>query len=76
MNNPKTETARFVPRCPRRAWLALVVVLGVTSLAWLAARATGGGGATRLSWDLIHVFGSYSNVISAGGSDSAKAADG
>src|SRR6266404_6279924 len=76
MNNPKTETVRFVPRCPRRARLALVVALAVTSFAWLAARATGGGGATHLSWDLIHVFGSFGNVISAGGSDSAKAADG
>src|SRR2546425_1065753 len=73
MNNPKTETVRFVPRCPRRARLALVVALAVTSFAWLAARATGGGGATHLRWDLIHLIG---NVISAGGSDSAKAADG
>ena len=76
MNDTKTETARFVPRCPRRAWLDLVVALAVTSFASLAARATGGGGATHFSWDLIHVFGSFGNVVSAGGSDSAKAADG
>ena len=76
MKNPKTETARFVPRCHRRAWLALVVTLTVTSFAWLAARATGGGGAIHLSWDLIHAFGSFGNTISAGGSDSAGAADG
>src|SRR2546422_8590523 len=75
MNNPNTES-RFVPRHPRRAWLALVVALAVTSFAWLAARATGGGGATHLRWDLIHAFGSFGNTISAGGSDSAKAADG
>src|SRR5437879_8089384 len=73
MNDPKTEPTRFVPRCPRRALLALLVALAVTSFAWLAARATGGEGATRLRWDLIHLIG---NVISAGGSDSAKAADG
>jgi hypothetical protein len=33
--------------------------LGITSFAWLAARAAGGGGATHFSWDLIHVFGSF-----------------
>src|SRR5881397_2303242 len=75
MKNPNAES-RFVPRCPRRAWLVLVVTLAVTSFAWLATRAAGGGGATHMSWDLIHVFGSFGNVISAGGSDSAKAADG
>jgi hypothetical protein len=52
--------------------LALLVVLSITSFVWLAARA-GGGGATRIRWDLIHLIG---NVLSAGGSDSAKAADG
>jgi len=76
INDPKTETARFVPRRPRRAWLALVVTLAATSFAWLATRAAGGGGASLMSWDLIHVFGSFGNVISAGGSDSANAADG
>ena len=76
VNDPKTETARLVPRRPRRAWLALVVTLAATSFAWLATRAAGGGGATHMSWDLIHVFGSFGNVISAGGSDSANAADG
>ena len=76
MKYPKTETARFVPRCPRRAWLALVIGLTITSFAGLAARAAAGGGATHLRWDLIHLFGSFGNVVSAGGSDSAKAADG
>ncbi len=73
INNPKTETARFVARCRRPARLALVAALAVTSFAWLAARATGGGGASHLRWDIIHLIGT---VISAGGSASAKAADG
>jgi hypothetical protein len=72
MNNQKTETAPFAPRCARRALLALTIGLAVTSFAWVGARA-GGGGATHLSWDLIHLIG---NVVSAGGFDSAKAADG
>jgi len=53
--------------------LAVLTGLAVTSFVLLAARAAGGGGATHLSWDLIHLIG---NVISADGSDSAKAADG
>ena len=53
--------------------LALLTGLAVTSFVLLAARAAGGGGATHLRWDLPHLIG---NVISAGGSDSAKAADG
>src|SRR5216684_4190540 len=72
MNNPKTGTARFVSR---RVVLPLLVGLVATSFVWLTARA-GGRGATQFRWDLIHLFGSFGNVISAGGSDSAKAADG
>jgi hypothetical protein len=68
MNNPKTGTAGFVSR---RALLAVLLGLAATSFAWLTARA--GGGATHFRWDLIHLIG---NVISAGGTDSAKAADG
>src|SRR5207244_10380172 len=45
----------------------------VTSFAWLAVRAGGGGGATHMRWDLIHL---QAGVLSAGGIDWAKAADG
>ncbi len=72
MKNPKPETSRVLPCCTRRASLALLIGVAVTSFAWLGARADGEG-ATRLSWDLIHLIG---NVLSAGGVDSAKAADG
>ena len=70
-NNPRPIVRRMRP-----ALLALVIGLGITSFAWLAARAAGGGGATHFSWDLIHLFGSFGNTISAGGFDSAGAADG
>jgi hypothetical protein len=76
MNQSKIEMVRFVPRGMRRALLALLIGMAVSSFAWLAARADGGGGATHFRWDLIHVFGSFGNVISAGGFDSASAADG
>jgi len=76
MKNPKTETDRFLPRCTRRASLALVIGLAVTSFAWLAARA-GGDGATRLRWDLIHLtVNTQGSFLDAGGIDWAKAADG
>jgi len=65
-----------IARRMRHTLGALVIGLALTSFAWLAAPAAGGGGATHMSWDLIHVFGTFGNVISAGGFDSAKAADG
>ncbi len=74
MNKIKTNKDKtFVARSAKPALLALLIGLALTSFAWLAARAAGGGGATHLRWDLIHVIG---NVLSAGGFDSAKAADG
>src|SRR5207247_8414806 len=74
MNKTKTnEDKTFVSRSAKPALLALLIGLALTSFAWLAARAAGGGGATYLRWDLIHLIG---NVVSAGGFDSAKAADG
>jgi hypothetical protein len=72
MNMSKIQTVRLVPRCARRSFLALLIGLAVTSSAWLAARAEGKGSA-GLRWDLIHLIG---NVLSAGGVDSASAADG
>jgi hypothetical protein len=73
MNKAKTETARSIPQYPRGGLLAVLIGLAVISSVWLAARADDGGGATHFRWDLIHLIG---NVISAGGFDSAKAADG
>src|SRR5262245_14865454 len=72
MQTQTAETRQFGPRCARRALLALVIGLAITSFAWLAARA-GGAGATHIRWDLISLQG---NVLDAGGFDWAKAADG
>jgi hypothetical protein len=78
MNNPKTktDTHRLIPTGTRRALLCLLLGIGVAALACLTSRADDDHGATHMSWDLIHLFGSFGNVVSAGGSDSAKAADG
>jgi len=77
MKNPKTETDRFLPRTARRISLALVIGVVVTSLAWLRARAGGDGGATHMRWDLVHLLTADTPpVLSAGGIDWAKAADG
>src|SRR6266446_4635085 len=73
MNSNREKNPRSLAQRVRPALLAVLTGLAVTSFVLLAARAAGGGGATHLSWDLIHLIG---NVISAGGSDSAKAADG
>src|SRR5215467_5382867 len=53
----------------RRALLAMLMGIGVAAWASFGTQAQ----ATSMSWDLIHLIG---NVVSAGGSDSAKAADG
>ena len=72
MRNPNTES-RCVPWGSRRALLGLLLGVAVGPFASLTASADGNRAATQFSWDLIHLIG---NVISAGGFDSAKAADG
>jgi hypothetical protein len=72
MQDQKTRTHRFAQRHATRTVLALLIGVSMTSFVWLAAHADGGG-STGVRWDLIHLIG---NVISEGGSDSAKAADG
>jgi len=74
MNTTNMEkNPRSITRRTRPAFLALLIGLGVTSFAWLAARAEAGGEATLMRWDLIHLI---KGVLSSGGFDSAKAADG
>jgi hypothetical protein len=53
--------------------LCALLGIGVALLACFTGSAGGAHGATKFSWDLIHLIG---NIVSAGGSDSAKAADG
>jgi hypothetical protein len=67
------KSPRPLARRVRHALFALLVGLVLTTLAWVTARADGGKGATHMRWDLVHLIG---NVLSAGGSDSAMAADG
>jgi len=72
MNTTHTgKKTRSIVHKMRPALLALLIGLSITSFAWLAA--AGGRGATHMSWDLVHLIGT---VLSAGGSDSASAADG
>jgi hypothetical protein len=74
MKQTKTNQAKtFVTGSVK---LALLLGIAVASLALLAVGAGGPKGAIHLSWDLIHLFGIYGNTLSAGGFDSAKAADG
>src|SRR6266851_6209957 len=73
MNSNREKNPRSLAQRVRPALLALLTGLAATSFVLLAARAAGGGGAIHLRWDFPHLIG---NVISAGGSDSAKAADG
>src|SRR5260221_10072130 len=72
MKTTHTEkNPRPIARRMRHTLGALVIGVAITSFAWLAARAD--GGATHMSWDLIHLIGSD---LTAGGSDSATAAHG
>src|SRR2546422_300909 len=77
MNKTKTtEDKTFVARSTKPALLALLIGLALTSFAWLAARA-GGGGATHLRWDILHLTVTpQGNILDAGGIAWANAADG
>lgn len=75
MKNHKTTNEKS---SVKRAWLALGLALalglGIGLIPSASVNAAGAShGATALRWDLIHLIGT---VISAGGFDSAKAADG
>src|SRR5689334_3729637 len=72
MNDQKPTNAKSRRLNLRLNWLALAV--GLALVCWASVAAAGGDkGATVLRWDLIHLIG---NVLSAGGIDSAAAADG
>src|SRR5262249_26751977 len=71
MQDQKTEQALL--RGTRRGFLALLPGMAIAPLACLRANAGDDHGATKLRWDLISFSG---NVLSAGGFDLAKAADG
>jgi hypothetical protein len=80
MQNQKTE--QFTARGTRRGFLALLPGMAVAPLVCLKAKADDNQGddqgdndqgATRMRWDLVHFDGTH---LSAGGTDSAKAADG
>src|SRR5439155_16781343 len=76
MNNSKTETARFVPRCTRRVLLALLLGIAFVSMAWWAGRAGENHHATRVRWDIIHISAFSPLTVNAGGQASAKANNG
>ena len=80
MQNQKTE--QFTARGTRRGFLALLPGMAVAPLVCLKAKADDNQGddqgdndqgATRMRWDLVHFDGTH---LSAGGTDSANAADG
>ena len=83
MNSTETRTEtpnsdRFVLRGTRRGFLGLLPGMAVAPLACLKAKAGDDHhhGATELRWDLIHLSNDNPPVLSAGGIDWAKAADG
>jgi hypothetical protein len=80
MKYPKiqTDAAQSVLRGTRRGFLALLPGMAVAPLACLKTNADDHHhhGATELRWDLIHLSNDTPPILSAGGEDSAKAADG
>jgi hypothetical protein len=77
MNDQKaTSKTSKKSRSLKLTWLGLALGLGLACWASLADEDS--QGTTAIRWDLIHVFanGPTDSNITAGGSDSAKAADG
>src|SRR5215472_11324020 len=81
MNNPMTKadsvnTPRFILRNTRRLWLCLLLGIVVVPLAWVNSSGRERHHATKLRWDLINLSTDTPPVLSEGGVDWAKAADG
>jgi len=73
----ETDAAQSVMRGTRRGFLALLPGMAVAPLACLKAKADDDDHrATKLRWDLVHLSNDTPPILSAGGEDSAKAADG